>query len=285
MVSVLPDNAIGQAALDELRRYGVGVAGVRRVPGRMGLYFLDPGAGLRPAQVLYDRAGSAFANAAPELVDWGAELAGAGWLHVSGVTPAIGANAAAAALRAVRAARAAGVAVSFDCNYRATLWQAWDGDGPAILRAIMAEADLVFGDHRDVALILGRTFAGAGEQPRTDAASAAFESFPNLQRMASTRRVQHSVDAHDLSAFLFARDGAWTTPALSLTSIVDRIGAGDAFAAGLLHGFQRGMDPQSALEFALAATALKHSIPGDFNLATEAQIEALASGAALDVRR
>ncbi len=286
MISILPDNALGRAAVDELRRYGVDVSALKTGPGRMGLYFFTPGAVRRASQVLYDRADSAFARADAGAVDWDAELDGAGWLHLSGVTAAIGPGSAQAALRAARAARAAGVTVSFDCNYRASLWAAWDGDGPAILGEILSLADLVFGDHRDIALILGRTFEGQGESPRAQAAAAAFAAYPNLARMASTRRIQHSVDHHDLSGFMFARDGGtWATPSIPLTPIVDRIGGGDAFAAGLIHGLRAGMADDQTLSFALAAAALKHATPGDFSLARVEDVETLLSDGGLDVRR
>ncbi|MGA0602055.1 PfkB family carbohydrate kinase [Caulobacter sp. KR2-114] len=286
MLSVLPDNAIGRAATDELRRYGVDVSALRTAPGRMGLYFFTPGAVRRASQVLYDRAESAFARAGAEAIDWSEALTGAGWLHFSGVTAALGPASAAAAIAAAKAARAAGVTVSFDCNYRAKLWAAWDGDPRPILNQILGLADVVFGDHRDIALILGRRFEGEGEAPRAAAAKLAFETWPGLQRMASTRRIQHSVNHHDLAGFMFDRSGdVWETPAIPLTPIVDRIGGGDAFAAGVIHGLRRGLPDARTVAFALAAAALKHSIPGDFNLALESDVESLLSDGGLDVRR
>ena len=287
MISILPDNAIGRAATDELRRYGVDVSGLQVAPGgRMGLYFFTPGAVRRASQVLYDRADSAFARAGADAIDWSETLKGAGWLHLSGVTAALGPDSAAAGVAAAKAARAAGVTVSFDCNYRARLWAAWNGDPRPVVGEILSLADVVFGDHRDVALILGKTFEGEGEAPRAAAAKLAFETWPNLQRMASTRRIQHSVNHHDLAGFMFDRSGAaWETPAIPLTPIVDRIGGGDAFAAGLIHGLRHGLADQRTVEFALAAAALKHSIPGDFNLATVGDVESLLSDGGLDVRR
>ena len=286
MVSVLPANALGRAALEEVRKHGVDVSGVLTGEGRMGLYFLAPGALRRASEVLYDRADSAFARAEPEAVDWDAALEGADWFHLSGVTAAVGPNAARAAVRAARAARARGLTVSFDCNYRAKLWESWEGDGPAILREIMAEADLVFGDHRDAALLLGGDYTTRGaEQRRRLAADAAFAAFPNLKLMSSTVRIQHSVDHNDLSGLLFSRHESWRTPIWPLTPIVDRIGGGDAFAAGLIHGLRRKLPEQEALEFGLAAACLKHAIPGDFNLASETDVRALMSDAALDVKR
>src|SRR5258708_11496813 len=148
LLTILPDNALGAAARDELRRHGVETSRVRFLPGRMGLYFLTPGAALRPADIVYDRAGSTFALAQPDLIDWEAELDGASRLHLSGVTPALGANAAAAAVRAARAATRLGVPMSFDGNYRAKLWAATDGHAPTLLRALLAEAETAFVDHR-----------------------------------------------------------------------------------------------------------------------------------------
>lgn len=282
MLSVAPDNALGRAGVDELRRYGVDTSQISFLPGRQGLYFLTPGVGQRPSQVLYDRAGSAFALNAGE-VDWDGALSGAEWLHVSGVTAAIGPQTAQAAVAAVRTARRLGLTISFDCNYRASLWQAWDGDAPAILGELLANADLVFGDHRDIALVLGAAFGGA--DPRKQATAAAFAAYPNLKLMACTGRTQHTVTHHDLCGFLYSRDQAWSTESRPLNPIIDRIGGGDAFAAGLIHGLRRGMVEPEALEFAVAAGALKHGVVGDFNLATLADVEALLAEGGLDVRR
>ena len=286
MVSVLPDNALGHAALDELRRHGVDVSGIAFGPGRMGLYFLTPGAVLRPSEIVYDRAGSAFASAASDHVAWEQRLDGAKFLHLSGVTPALGADAAAAAERAVAAANGQGVAVSFDGNYRAKLWAAWRGDGPAILRRLLAGASLGFLDERDIALILDRPFTHDDPADnRRAAAVAAFEAFPKLERIACTLRLQHAVDHHELSAVMFTREGELRTPAYPLVGIVDRIGAGDAFAAGVLHGLVGSLDDGAALEFGLAAACLKHGVPGDFNLSRCADVESFLAGGTLDVRR
>lgn len=285
MVSFVPDNALGRTVVAELRRHGVDVEAVRTAPGRLGLYFLTPAAGLRPAEVLYDRAESSFALADPDAVDWSAELEGADWLHVSGVTPAVGPNAAEAALRAVRTARVKGLTVSFDGNYRKSLWDQWPTDGAAMLADIVSAADLLIGDDRDVALILGHDFPQADPVERRQAAAqAAFTGFPQLSRFASTIRVVESADRHRLSGFLADRAARWTAGPLEVAGIVDRIGGGDAFAAGLIHGLRTGAGPQGALDFALAAAALKHSFPGDFNLAGLADVEALLAGGG-DVRR
>lgn len=283
MVSALPDNALGMAARDALRAHGVGTRDIRFQPGRMGLYFLTPGAVLRASEIIYDRAGSVFAQTAPASYDWPALLAGASWLHVSGVSPAVGEHAAQAVLDAMRAARALGVRVAFDGNYRASLWALQGSDGADVLRELMNNVDLAFADQRDIALILKRPEL-AQACNRADAVAAAFAAFPQLARLAATIRTQHSVDHHELSACLHTRDGATSTGNYALRGIVDRIGTGDAFAAGILHGLQGGWSDADALEFGLAAATLKHAIAGDFNLASEAQVEAVRKGG-LDVRR
>ena len=286
MVSVVPDSALGKACIGELRRQGVRTDAIQTGEGRMGLYFLTVGAGHRPSEVLYDRADSAFALAAAETVDWDPIFADASWLHVSGITPALGPNAAAAALRAARAARAQGKLVSFDCNYRAKLWQRWQGNGQAILRELLAEADLVFAEERDMALILGRDYQGlpAGERFQASARDA-LALFPHLKRVATTVRTQRSVDDHDLAAKLMTREGLVATRTYSIGRIIDRIGSGDAFAAGVLHGIETGLGDQATLNFALAAACLKHSIPGDFNLSTLADVHNLLQDSGFTVRR
>ena len=280
MVSLLPGNDLGRAAAGEIARYGVDVSQLVWASGRMGTYFITPGAGARGAETIYDRAGSVFAAAAADAVDWDAALKGAGWLHLSGVTPAIGPACAAAALRAARAARAAGLTVSFDGNFRKTLWDAWDGDPAALLKPIFAEADLAFADHRDFSLVLGQTLPS----PQA-AAKAAFAAFPNLKMIAGTRRIAGSADQQTLGALLQTREGRLEAEPRALTGIVDRIGGGDAFAAGLIHGLRKGWADAASLDFALAAAVLKHSTWGDFNLAREDEIQRLVQGGDADVRR
>ena len=287
IVSTLPDNPLGRAAIAELRRWGVDTRGVVFGPGRMGLYFLTPGAGPRPSDVLYDRSGSAFANADPEAIDWDAALAGASWLHLSGVTPAVGPNGAAAAVRAVAAANRLGVPVSFDGNYRAKLWSEWDGDGPSILRILIAGADLALLNDQDLALVLGHRFEQPQAEARLEAAAAlAIESFPKLRRIAATIRLHHDSARHAVSGRLFARGAApLASRTYAMTGIVDRIGTGDAFASGLLHGLGQAWPDRRALDFAVAAACAKHSIRGDFNLADAADIESILAGDVRDIRR
>ena len=283
-------NALGDSALGELRRHGVDVSRVARADGRMGLYFFAAGAGLRPSDVVYDRADSAFARAAPASYDWPALLDGIDCLHVSGVTPAVGPDAADAALAAVRAARAQGTTVSFDGNFRPKLWATWNDRPAPVLHGLLAEADIAFIDHRDIDLVLGPDAAETGapvSAERTLQASArAFAAFPHLQRIACTQRTVHSVDRHALGALLVRRDGSvQRLEPMPVEGIVDRIGGGDAFAAGILHGVLSGMDDARALAFGLAAARLKHSVPGDFNLVGARDVEALVDSGRLDVRR
>lgn len=284
MVSTVAASALGEAAAGELRRHGVDTRGVRSADGRMGVYFLSHGALQRPSEVLYDRADSAFTRSTD--YDWDRLLQGAAWLHLSGVSPALGEATAAATLAAARAARRRGVKVAFDGNFRGKLWQAWNGDAPAILRQIFAEADLLLADHRDIAVVLGMKAQAEGEAAVIEAASHAFAAFPQLQWLTSTVRQQHSVDWHSLSAVMVGRDGGnHAAPAYDLRAIVDRIGTGDAFAAGILHGLLSGMALADIVHFGLAAACLKHSIPGDFNLVDRAEVEDLIAQAGFGVRR
>lgn len=284
MVSRVPDNALGEAATGHLRRHNVDAALVAAAPGRMGLYFLAPGAGLRASAITYDREHSAFARATAADFDWPSILAGAGLLHMSGITPALGPASADLALAAAEAASASGVPISFDGNYRAQLWQSWDSDPPAILRQLVAHAEILFGNHRDIALLLGRDFSGDGEDRRREAAQAALDAFPKLRLIASTARHVDDADRHRISARIDTREGAAQTEEVRVASIVDRIGAGDAFAAGILHGLRTGRDLDWTVRSGLALTALKHSLPGDAALFAPCDVEAFMAGE-LDVRR
>ncbi|USI72510.1 sugar kinase [Sphingomonas morindae] len=284
MASRVPDNDLGRSALTVLRGHGVDISGIACAGERMGLYFVTAGAGLRATEVVYDRAHSAFAEAPPAAWDWPALLAGVDRLHLSGITPALGPGPAAVALAAVEAAAARGVPISFDGNFRAKLWARWDGDPRSILGRLVAEADLLFGNHRDIALLLDRPFAGSGEARRRAAAEAAFQAFPKLQMIASTARHVEHVDLNRLSARVDTRDAVAETEEVVLAGIVDRIGGGDAFCAGVLHALRTGGDPARAAATGLALAALKHSLPGDASLFRQADIDAYLAGG-LDVRR
>jgi 2-dehydro-3-deoxygluconokinase len=284
MASMVPDNDLGRAAISGLRANGVDCSRVQFGGNRVGLYFATNGAGMRATEVIYDRAGSSFAEAPAEAWDWDTLLAGADRLHLSGITPALGPGPARAAIAAAEAATARGVAVSFDGNYRARLWERWDGDPRGILSQIVAHADILFGNHRDIALLLGKDFGGDGEDRRRISAEAAFAAFPKLQLIASTARHLEDVDRHRLSARIDARHGHAQTEEVALSGIVDRIGAGDAFAAGVLHALRLGQDIDAAAKTGLALTCLKHSLPGDASLFGARDVEAFLKGG-FDVRR
>ena len=284
MVSRVPDNVLGQAALGYLRRYGVDASAVVVAPGRMGLYFLAPGAGLRASQILYDREGSSFALAGAADFDWDRLLEGVELVHMSGITPALGPRSAELALAAAEGAQRLGVELSFDGNYRAQLWQRWESRPREILGRLVGMAGILFGNHRDISLLLGAKFSGEGPDRRREAAEAAFGAFPNLKTIASTARHVDDADRHRIAARIDTPDSAVQTEEVVVAGIVDRIGAGDSFAAGILHGVRNGRDLDWTVRSGLALTCLKHSLPGDFSLFGMRDIEAFMAGG-LDVRR
>jgi 2-dehydro-3-deoxygluconokinase len=284
MVSAVPDNALGRGALSAVRSHGVDCSNVQVRDGRMGLYFLTQGAGLRASEIVYDRAGSGFAQMAATDFDWDSVLLNAQMLHLSGITPALGPQSAEATLAAARAAKRLGVPISFDGNYRAMLWESWDSNPRSVLSELVGIADILFGNHRDISLVLGKDFSSDGADRRREAAQAGFDAFPALKLIASTARHLVSADHHQLSARIDLRDSFAQTEEIDVTGIIDRIGAGDAFAAGVLHAYLQGGDADAMAKSGLALTCLKHSLPGDASLFSQADIDAFMSGN-LDVRR
>lgn len=284
MVSRVPANPIGRAATAHLRGHGVDVSGIATAPGRMGLYFLAQGAGLCASHITYDRENSSFASAEPEDFDWDKLLEGARLFHVSGITPALGPGGTALALAAAEAAQRLGVPVSFDGNYRAQLWDRWDGRPQETLTRLMSAAEIAFANHRDMTLLLGREFSGDGSDRRRAAAEAAFEAFPRLKLIASTARTVESADCHRLAARVDSRDGGTQSEEVNLSGIVDRIGGGDAFAAGVLHAWLGGEKAEAMAHKGLALACLKHSLPGDASPFTLDDLAAFLAGG-FDVRR
>jgi len=283
-ISVIPANPVGEAALRELRRYGVDTGFVVRGGRRLGLYFAETGANARPSQVIYDRDGSGIAEARPGDIDWKAALAGMDAFHVTGITPALSASAADLALEAVRAARAAKLSVSVDLNYRSKLWT-YGRPAPEVMRELVKHADLLVGNEEDCQKALGIGAAvdaasGGKLEPKLyeELTAKVMAEFPNLGRVAITLRESHGADWNGWSAVLRGRSGFLAGPAHDIRNVVDRIGTGDAFAAGLIHGLAVFKTDAEALAFAVAASALKHSIAGDFNLAGEKDILALVRG-------
>lgn len=256
------DDGLGERAVAALRGAGVDVGQLRRAPGRMGLYFHESGRGARPARVIYDRAASAFVRADPDDIDFAGALQGSRLLVIGGITPALGPGGVALARAALAAAHRAGAAVAFDFNYREQLWNAWDGDPAGILRELAAGCTILIAGARDLSLVLADDFADDGEGRRA-AASAAFAAWPKLQLIASTTRCVQAGDRHLLAAHVHSRQGAHDTEAVDLFDIVERIGSGDAFAAGVLDGWLADQDNARMARAGLALAALKHTLPGD----------------------
>jgi len=284
VISAVPNNAVGQACLGALRQHGVDTSRIKRCTGEMGLYFLTQGALHRPSEVLYQRRHSVFASLSASEYDWDALLKGARWLHLSGITPAVSAEGSTSALAAITAAERLGVQISLDCNYRSRVWDQRAHEAPQIMKALAVRADVLFADIRDLALMLETPLpqlTDGGKSLR----NAAFSAFPRLQWLAALQRQSDQVDSQELSGVLHTAQQEFRARSYRMNAIVDRIGAGDAFAAGILHGYLRGQNPQSSLDFGVAAACLKHSIPGDFNLVTEDDVQQLLTGTLIDVKR
>ncbi|MCH8488376.1 MAG: sugar kinase [Oceanicaulis sp.] len=263
IITALPGNTIGQGCLGELRRNGLDTRHVLRGEGRMGLYFHTSGAMRRPAEIVYDRAHSAFCHTAPERWDWGRALDGVSWLHLSGITPALGAGPARAALDAASAARARGAQVSFDVNYRPMLWGGREGEAAQVLRTLAAHVTLLFASAGDLARMVEFEAGPDPDLSLAAGAKAAFAAFPDLAHIATTFRVSRGTLDQTLSARLISRDGVTDAGPELMDGIVERIGGGDAFAAGLIDGLARGGARETALADALTLMAVKHSMPGD----------------------
>lgn len=285
MISSLPDDALGERARGALVAHGVATRHVGTREGRMGVYYFTPPAGPRPAKVLYDRDHSAFAGAGADAYDPDRALEGCRHLHVSGISLALGEASTAATFALLDAARAKGLSVSFDGNFRPALWAKSDRDPRVIVARAVSATDLFFGNHKDVSLLLGATFSGDGEERRREAALAALEAFPNLAGIVSTAR--HVLDGaiHSLVGRYDTREMAIASRERRLSGIVDRIGTGDAFAAGFLDGWLSSPnDGRRALESGMALAAIKHFTPGDFSTSDRSELEA-ALGEAADVSR
>ena len=284
-VSVLPKNPLGDAALGELRRHGVDTSLIARDGERMGLYFLETGANQRPSVVVYDRSHSSMAEARPGTFAWDTIFDGAGWFHLSGITPALSQSAADLSLQAVLAAKERGITVSCDYNYRGKLWK-YGRSAPEVMRELVRHIDVGIANEEDCQLALGVTLLDEDcqrQEEQTLAHSEAvcrkmFETFPNLKYQAITLRESYSANHNGWSACLFNGRGFFASTTYELTHIVDRVGGGDAFAAGLIYSLVTGRKEEEALNFAVAASALKHSIPGDLNLVTLVEVQNLIRG-------
>jgi len=261
----------------------VDVSKIRRSGGRMGIYFLEAGANQRPSKVIYDRAGSSICEAGPDDFDWDDVFSGCQWFHITGITPALSPSAAALSLAALKAARRLGVTVSCDFNYRGKLWK-YGKTAPEVMTELVKYVDVGIANEEDCQKSLGITVdidvkSGELDTSKYEALSARMmEVFPNLTHMAITLRESRSADRNGWSACLRAVDGFRVSRRYEITDIVDRVGGGDSFASGLIAGLNLYADAGQALEFAVAASCLKHSILGDFNRVTVDEVTKLMGG-------
>jgi len=281
--TALPSNAIGDAAIAELRRFGVDTRLIRRGGERIGIYFVETGSNQRASKVIYDRANSSIASARSGDFDWDEIFAGASWFHISGITPAISASAAELSLEAASRARALGVTVSCDYNFRKNLWK-YGKTAPEVMRELVLHVDVGIANEEDCQLALGIELdvdVAAGELDRDRyqrLAERVLEAFPNLSKQVITLRESRSADANGWSACLHNRRQFMLSRKYEITDIVDRVGSGDSFAGGLIYGLLAYADDQRALEFATAAGCLKHTIPGDFHRVSVTEVETLMTG-------
>ena len=283
-VTALPNNAIGEACLRDVRSFGVDVSGIQMIDGRMGIYFLETGSNQRPSKVIYDRADSCIAKASPDLFDWKKIFAGAEWFHITGITPAISQSAADLSLAAVKAAKEMGLTVSCDLNYRKNLWK-YGKRADEVMTELVKYVDTVIANEEDFQKSLGLSAesSSAAEEGQIDVelykkiASAAMAKYPNIQRVAITLRESKSANHNDWSACLYNGKEFFLSRKYSITDIVDRVGGGDSFGGGLIYGLNH-YDERQALEFAVAASCLKHTIPGDYNRVSVAEVESLMKG-------
>jgi 2-dehydro-3-deoxygluconokinase len=283
-VSALPDNAVGDACIRELRSFGVDVSKVQRSGDRIGIYFLEAGANQRPSNVVYDRAGSSIAVANPDEFDWSSIVDGAKWMHITGITPALSESAAELSLDAVKAARAKNLKVSCDFNYRGKLWN-YGKSAPEVMRELVRYVDVGIANEEDCQKALGICIddvdVESGElDPRRyeKLTEKVMAEFPNLSILAVTLRESRSADCNGWSACLRDKDDFLLSRRYEIIDIVDRVGGGDSFASALIYGLNAYDDRQDALEFAVAASCLKHSIPGDLNRVSVTEVEKLMGG-------
>lgn len=285
-VTRLPQNDLGAACAAELRSFGVGTSNIVYGGERLGIYYLETGAVARPSKVVYDRAHSSAATVERGMIDWEQVLAGADWFHWTGITPAISASAAEVCLDACRAANSLGVKVSCDLNYRKNLWK-YGKTAAEVMPALVECCDVILGNEEDAEKVFGikpEGFDAASTQGEVDA--AAFRSvctqlmarFPRAKKVVITLRGSINADHNTWGGVLFDGETLCRSPRYDITDIVDRVGGGDSFMGGLIYGLLTYDDDQRALNFAAAASALKHTIYGDFNMVSVAEVENLMKG-------
>ena len=284
-VTRLPQNDLGDACLNYLRQFGVGTSKIVRGGDRLGIYFLEAGAAQRGSKVLYDRSGSSIATIEPGTIDWVTVLDGASLFHITGITPAISKGCADVSLEAVRTAEKMGLTVSLDLNYRAKLWK-WGKPAREVMTDLIKSSDVAVGNEEDAEKVFGIVAPGVDvvtgkvdPQKYRTVAEKLKAQFPNLEKVAITLRGSISASHNTWSGVLYDGKTFLTAPEYDITHIVDRVGGGDAFAGGLIYGLLKyGEDAQKALNFAVAAGCLKHTIPGDMNMVTVSEVETIMGG-------
>lgn len=282
-LTVLPENALGDACIDELRRFGVGTDKILRDSGRMGIYFLETGANQRPSKVVYDREGSSIALACVGDINWDAAFSGVNWFHITGITPAISKSAMELALQSVRIAKEKGITVSLDLNYRKNLWK-YGKAAQEVMPEIVRYTDILIANEEDCQKALGIESSVDVTEGKLDTdkyrllTESVLEKYPNASRIAITLRESKSADINGWSACMNNRSEFLLSRRYEIHDIVDRVGGGDSFSAGLIYGLLSLTSDQETLEFAVAASCLKHSISGDFNRVSVNEVRTLMGG-------
>jgi len=282
-VTVLPENILGESCIRELRRFYVDTSKIKRGPGRMGVYFLEAGANQLPSKVVYDRSDSAIALAKPGDIDWQDVFAGADWFHITGITPAISETAMHLSLESVKAAKDLGLTVSCDFNYRKKLWK-YGKSAPEVMTELVKFVDVGIANEEDCQKSLGIKADVDVESGKLDTdkyrklSDAVLNAFPNLKLIGITLRESISADINNWSACLNDRENFYLSKKYEIRNIIDRVGGGDSFSGGLIYGLNAYESSKDALEFAVAASCLKHSISGDVNRVSVADVENLMGG-------
>jgi 2-dehydro-3-deoxygluconokinase len=276
-VTCFPNNELGKAAAGYYRQVGVDMSHTAYQEGRLGLYFVEFGAAMRPSKVTYDRADSAFANLNPADFNWKEIFTGAGWFHWTGITPAISEAAATALRAALKEAKAQGLTISADVNYRKNLWQ-YGKTVKEVMPDLIAQCDIIVCGKGDAEDILDIVPNGSQKSGWHDICIQVKERFPNIKKIINTKRGQISASQNNLSATSFDGKKVIKSETVEISQIVDRIGGGDAFMAGYIYGNLVFSDEAKSLAFGVAASALKHTIEGDINLSNIDEIETVMAG-------
>jgi len=283
-VSVVPNNFIGDACIGELKRQGVDTSLIVRKGNRLGIYFLEAGANQRPSKVIYDRSHSAIAEASPGDINWDKVFDEVSWFHITGITPAISLSASELSLEAVKKAREKGITISCDLNFRKNLWK-YGKSAPEVMGELVKYAAIVMGNEEDCQKSLGVKVDVDVESGRLqtekyrELTDNVLGLYPNIKKIAITLRESHSANYNGWSAVLNNREEFIISKKYEINNIIDRVGGGDTFAAGLIYGFNNLHSDRETLDFAVAASCLMHSIPGDLPLLSVEEVKSLAGGA------